>query len=218
MELMRVVMPEMKMWTASGLIDLWAMWSVMMVAMMLPSMSPPVLIFAAIEHQRGAPPRAVSRTGLFMAGYVLAWAGFSVFATLAQWLLHSAALLSPMMISTNVRLSGAILILAGAFQWAPFKNRCLRHCRSPLGFLLTEWRKGPLGSLVMGLRYGAYCVGCCWLLMTLLFALGIMNLLWIAALAAFVLAERGLPFGRQIGLAGGTVLFVFGAWMLFHGA
>ena len=153
-------------------------------------------------------------TGVFLSGYLLVWSGFSAAATLANWGLHANSLLSSMMgTSTSSYLGGALLMTAGAFQWSPLKSACLTHCRSPLGFLMSDWREGTGGALRMGLRHGAYCVGCCWTLMGLLFVLGVMNLLWIAALAAFVLLEKVAPGGRRFSRGTGLLLFGWGALM-----
>ncbi len=163
---MEMVMPQMQAWGALDLLLLFVMWAVMMVAMMVPSASPLILIFARVNRQRREQADPVIPTTVFLLGYLLVWTGFSAVATLAQWSLHAAALLSPMMISTSPILGGILLLAAGLFQWTPLKNACLKHCRSPLGFLMTEWRDGAQGALTMGLMHGSYCVGCCWILMT----------------------------------------------------
>ena len=151
--------------------------------------------------------------GLFLFGYLLVWTGFSMAATLIQWGMHSAMLISPAMVGTSRLLGGAVLVAAGAYQLTPAKHACLSHCRSPLGFLLNEWRDGAWGALAMGLRHGLYCTGCCWLLMAVLFVVGVMNLLWIALLAAFVLLEKAVPQGRWISHGTGLALIACGAWM-----
>ena len=156
-------------------------------------------------------------TMVFLAGYVLVWMGFSMLASLAQWGLHSLALLSPMMVSTSPILGGLILVAAGVLQWTPLKSTCLTHCRSPLGFLMTEWREGPRGALIMGLHHGGYCVGCCWSLMALLFVAGVMNLLWVATIAAFVLVEKVVPRGELVGRIAGGVLVLAGLVLLSRG-
>ena len=139
---------------------------------------------------------------------------FSVAATLLQWSLARAALLSPMMVSASPWLGGAILITAGVYQWTPLKNVCITHCRSPLAFLVQHWRPGFPGALRLGLRHGLYCVGCCWVLMLLLFFGGVMNLLWIAAITAFVLLEKLAPYGVQGGRVSGIALVLAGLWVL----
>lgn len=206
--------PQMHGWRlADGLLT-FLMWSVMMAAMMIPAASPMVLMFARIARSRPTAGRPVGQTGFFVLGYLLVWAGYSLLATLAQWGLHSVALLSPMMMTTSRHLGGALLIAAGIFQWTPLKDRCLRACRSPLAFIMSEWREGFGGAFIMGLRHGAYCVGCCWVLMALLFVAGVMNLVWVAALAAFVLIEKVAPGGRWVTRVAGVVLVIAGALLM----
>jgi predicted metal-binding membrane protein len=196
------------------LVLLWVMWAVMMVAMMVPTATVMVLTFATVNRRRRARSGPYAPTAIFLAGYVVVWAGFSVVATLAQWGLHEAALLSPMMVGTSSTLGGLLLLAAGLFQWTPVKRACLTHCRSPLAFLMTEWREGRRGALVMGLRHGMFCTGCCWFLMALLFVAGVMNLLWVAALTAFVLIEKVVPRGEIVGRVAGGVLVVAGVvWL-----
>jgi len=196
------------------------MWGVMMVAMMTPTASPMVLAFAGLERRRvgstGAPWRTV---GAFLGGYLLIWMGFSVMAALAQGGLHSAGALSACgMAIASPSVEAALLIGAGIFQFSTAKSACLKHCRTPTGFLLSEWRDGAGGALVMGLRHGLYCVGCCWLLMLLLFVVGVMNVVWCAALAVLVLAERIMPGGlwltraAGVALAAAGVLLAAGLW------
>ena len=131
--------------------------------------------------------------------------------------MHSLALISPMMVGTSPLLGSLLLIAAGVYQWTPLKQACLRHCRSPLQFLLTCWQDGPAGAFLMGLRHGAYCLGCCWLLMAVLFAVGVMNLAWIAALSVFVLLEKIIPRGFWVAKAAGIVLMSWGGWMALSG-
>jgi predicted metal-binding membrane protein len=211
---MPISMPGMEMWTVSNVVALWTMWFVMMVAMMLPSVSPTLYTFAAMQRRNGNRPTVIARTGFFVTGYVAGWTAFCVVATVAQWALHAAALLSPMMVSASARLSGLLLLFAGIFQWTTLKHKCLSHCRSPIGFLLNEWREGLIGSVVMGFRHGLYCVGCCWLLMALLFVVGVMNLLWVALISAVVLAEKVFPYGDKLAKFTGIVLVAWGAWLL----
>ena len=211
---MEMAMPQMQAWGAVDLLLLFVMWTVMMVAMMVPSASPLILIFARVNRQRREQEDPVVSTAVFLLGYLVVWTGFSIVATVAQWGLHTAALLSPMMVSTSPILGGVLLLAAGVFQWTPFKNACLKHCRSPLGFLTTEWRDGAQGALVMGLKHGSYCVGCCWFLMALLFVAGVMNLLWVAGITAFVLAEKVLPGGDLVGRVAGGILVLVGILLL----
>jgi predicted metal-binding membrane protein len=197
---------------------MFAMWWVMMVAMMLPSATPMLLLFARVNRQQQARERPYVPTGVFAAGYLLAWGGFSVLATALQWALEQAGLLSPMMVTTSYWLGGGILLAAGLWQLTPIKGVCLRHCRSPLGFLMQGWRPGRVGALRMGLEHGTYCLGCCWFLMGLLFFGGIMNLFWIAGLAGFVLLEKTIPLGPWFGRAAGLAAAAGGVWMLVEAA
>jgi len=185
---------------------LFLMWAVMMVAMMVPSAVPMVQAFLAVQEGRKNSSRQFVPAGVFLWGYIVVWSAFSAAATLAQWGLHKAALLSPMMVATSPVVSGGLLLAAGVFQWTPLKRACLRGCRSPLSFLMGEWREGTAGAFRMGLRHGAYCVGCCWALMALLFVVGVMNLVWIAVIAIFVMAEKVLPRGELLGHIGGVAL------------
>jgi len=196
-------------WSAADLFYTFAMWAVMMAGMMAPSALPMLLLFAAARagrDKRGVSPATLT----FGLGYLAVWTGFSVGATVAQWGLHQAALLSMAMASSSGRLTGAILIAAGVYQLTPWKSRCLTHCRSPLGFLMTNWRDGTMGAFRMGLRHGAYCLGCCWALMCVLFAVGVMNLVWVAALTVFVLIEKIGPAGAIVARVAGVAMVGFG--------
>ena len=189
-------MPDMDMmmdratWSLGYAGLIFAMWWVMMLAMMLPSAAPTLLLFARANRAQKARDRPYVATGIFAAGYLAAWGGFSALATLLQWGFEELELLGPMMTTTSYWLGGAILIAAGIWQLTPIKGVCLRHCRSPLSFIAQKWRPGRLGAFRMGLEHGAFCLGCCWFLMALLFFGGIMNLFWIAGLALFVLLEK----------------------------
>lgn len=202
-------MPGMVMaapvWTLHYALLMFTMWWIMMVAMMLPGAAPTILLLAAINHARpGAAP--YGKVAFFVAGYLLMWALFSVAAVLAQGMLDAVGLLSAAMATASAPIAGALLFGAGLWQFAPLKQMCLRHCRSPVMFLTKHRRPGNLGSLRMGARHGAYCVGCCWLLMALLFVGGVMNLYWILALSGYVLVEKLLPWGPRIGaLVGGSL-------------
>ncbi len=211
---MAMSMPVMEAWGASDFLLAFAMWAVMMVAMMTPSAAPMVLLFTMVNRRRREQERPYVPTGVFLLGYLVVWAGFAVLATLAQWGLHRASLLSPQMESTSPYLGGAILLVAGVFQWSRLKYVCLTTCRSPLGFIMSNWRDGAKGALVMGVKHGRYCLGCCWALMGLLFVAGVMNLLWVAAIAAFVLVEKVLPMGQWTGRATGIALVAFGIWTI----
>jgi predicted metal-binding membrane protein len=204
-------------WSATDLGAMLLMWVVMMVAMMTPSIAPMVLMFASVSDKRRKEMRPYVPAGIFLSGYLFAWAAFSLMATAVQWSLHSLALLSPMMVSTSPYLGASILLTAAVFQWTPLKKACLAHCRSPLGFLVTHWRAGALGAFRMGLHHGLYCTGCCWALMALLFVAGVMNLPWVAILSIFVLAEKILPGGQLVTRSASAVLFVL-AMAILEGA
>lgn len=191
-------------WTAGYAIAMLAMWAVMMAAMMVPSAAPTIFLFAALRRHGGGP--AARDTAFFVAGYVLAWSAFSAAATAAQWALASTSLLDDAMAAATPKLAGALLLVAGLYQFSRFKDACLSHCRTPAHFLVERRRGGPWGSLAMGAEHGAYCVGCCGALMALLFAFGVMNLLWVVALSAFVIAEKLLPRGRIFGRISGGAL------------
>lgn len=197
-------------WTPTHAMIMLAMWVVMMAAMMLPSATPMILLYTTIAHGRRAKGEQASGPILFVGGYVAIWTAFSVVAVALQFGLEKAALLSPMMETTSIGLAGAVLISAGIYQWTPLKQACLRRCRSPLDFVLMHWRNGPTGAFVMGLHHGMFCVGCCWMLMLLLFVGGVMNLAWIAGIAIFVLVEKLVPAGHWIGRGAGLLLIGWG--------
>lgn len=209
--------PMARPWSPRDLVLTFVMWAVMMVAMMVPSAAPMILFFATITRARVEPGRRGARTAVFVAAYLLVWTAFSALATLGQWGLHSAALLSPHALTVTPVAGGALLIAAGVYQLTPLKYACLARCQSPLGFVMRQWREGPGGALVMGLRHGAYCVGCCWSLMALLFVAGVMNLLWVAAIAGFVLVEKVVAAGRAVSWVAGGVLTAWGVWVLARG-
>ena len=192
----------------------FAMWWVMMIAMMVPSAAPMVLLFTAIKRKQGAPASPSIEAWVFLGGYLLIWAGFSLVAALAQWGLERVGLLSMAMESTSAMLGGVILLAAGLYQLTPIKSACLRYCQSPVLFLSRHWRPGAVGALRMGLRHGGYCLGCCWFLMTLLFVSGVMNLIWIAGIALYVAFEKLLPQGQGISRAAGGGLILSGALVL----
>lgn len=211
---MEMAMPKMQTWGMADFLLTFIMWAVMMVAMMIPSAAPMVLMFSKFNRQQKRQQTPFLVTGIFSSGYLIVWAGFSAAATVTQWGLHSLALLSPMMVSTSPILGGVLLIGAGIFQFTSLKHACLAHCRTPLGFLMSEWREGKQGAFRMGLKHGAFCVGCCWLLMALLFVAGVMNLLWVATIAAYVLIEKVVPEGHWVSRAIGVLVIVWGAWLI----
>jgi len=196
-------------WTGATFALMGLMWWIMMIGMMVPSAAPMILLFARVQRRKLAQEAPGRRIALFVLGYLLVWLGFSIAATVLQWGLGTWALLSPMMESTSPALSAGILLLAAIYQLTPLKRACLDHCRNPVEFLSRHWHPGDKGALTLGLHHGAYCVGCCWVLMVLLFAVGVMNLLWVAVIAVFVLLEKILPDGRWISRAGALVLLVF---------
>lgn len=206
--------PDTKPWAVAAITPLFLMWTEMMVAMMIPSAAPMILTFARVNRQRREQERPFVPSSLFLLGYLAVWGVFSLAAALAQWALHGTALLSPMMKSSSPVLGGVLLISAGAFQWTPWKRACLNHCRSPLSFLLGDWREGRMGAFAMGIQHGAYCTSCCWLLMALLFVAGVMNMLWVAVIMFLVLLEKVLPQGMRFGTVAGVVFVAWGAWMI----
>jgi predicted metal-binding membrane protein len=188
------------------------MWIVMMSAMMTPAVLPVVLVFERLD--RGGARRAQMDGVLFATGYLLVWIGFALAATLLQWTLHRSTLLHGHALSAGPRLAGALLVVAGIYQLTPLKTACLRHCRTPLAFLLGHWQEGPTGALRMGIRHGRFCLGCCWALMLLMFVGGVMSVGAMAVLSAFILAERVLPAGPLPAKLPGLVLLGWGAWTL----
>ena len=206
-----MAMPAMAAPDALGVGLVFVMWMVMMAGMMLPSAAPAILLYGAVVRKHAERGSVQPAVWLFVAGYVLMWAAFSLGAALLQALLQHLALLDPMMSSSSKKLSALLLISAGVYQFTPLKDRCLSKCRQPLQFFVTHWRAGKVGALRMGMNHGGYCVGCCAMLMLLLFALGVMNLAWVAAIAAFVLVEKLLPGGRAAARVAGGALIALGA-------
>ena len=201
-------------WTAGYAVLMFFMWWIMMVAMMLPSAAPMILLYARVVRRKRSAAAPYAPTGAFSFGYLAAWAGFSLIAVMAQWALDATGLLSGMMASNSAALGGGLLVTAGIWQLTPLKHACLKRCRSPIGFLSRHWRGGRLGAFRMGLEHGAFCLGCCWLLMALLFYGGVMNLYWIIGLAAFVLLEKVMPAGHWMVGAVGLVLLASGGVLL----
>jgi predicted metal-binding membrane protein len=219
----REVMPSMPgmdmvatapMWGFATWALMITMWWIMMIAMMTPSATPTILLYAHVHRHalaQGQIQDKLAPTGAFAAGYLLVWLGFAATAATLHWALERAGLVSAMMMGSQSRLlSGAVLITAGLYQLSPLKNICLAHCRTPTSFLSRHWRPRALGALRLGAMHGGYCVGCCWLLMALLFVGGVMNLTWIAALAILVLVEKVLPPGQWVGRGVGIALIVWG--------
>ncbi len=204
----------MAQWTLATFVLMLLMWWVMMVGMMMPSAAPMILLYATVTRKQAKGRNPGRPIAIFIAAYIIIWGGFSLLAALAQWALTEAALLSPMMAGTSRWLTIVLLAACGVYQLSPLKQACLGKCRSPLSFLMTRWQPGNLGALKMGLSHGAYCVGCCWLLMALLFVGGVMNLFWVATIAVLVLAEKVLPRGDLIGRLGGLAMLVLAAYMI----
>ena len=205
-----VSMPLMAM----GAAVMFLMWWVMMIGMMLPSALPMTLTFATVNRRRRERGTPYVPTAVFVAGYLLAWGAFSMAATGLQWKLERAALLTPMMRTSSPLAGGLLFVAVGLYQLTPLKHACLRRCRSPLAFVLERWHDGTAGALRMGVEHGAYCLGCCALLMTLLLVGGVMNLLWVAAIAAWVLLEKVLPAGEALARGAGVAAMAFGAWLI----
>jgi predicted metal-binding membrane protein len=201
-------------WTTTHFVMMLGMWAVMMVGMMLPAAAPMILFFAMFARRSREQGHNVAPVGAFMFGYIAIWSGFALMATTMQWALDRAALLSPHMATISPILGGVILIAAGLYQWTPLKDACLGLCRSPAEFVLKHWRAGTVGAFRMGVEHGAFCIGCCWALMALLFVGGVMNLLWVAVLTLVVLAEKLMPNGRWIAKTLGVVLTGGGIWMV----
>ncbi|HSV36794.1 MAG TPA: DUF2182 domain-containing protein [Ramlibacter sp.] len=227
----QLTMPDSWRWSLTSMVAIWLMWAVMMAAMMLPSALPMILTFMDLSSQRRAAPSDLhplggpaagragglsGRTGepargrSFVAAYLVVWFAFSVAATAAQWVLQVAGWVDPMLVSTSIVLTALLLVVGGLYQFSPLKRVCLSHCRTPMGFLIGEWRPGVKGGFTMGLRHGFLCVGCCWALMALLFVGGVMNLAWIAALSVAVAVEKLAPGGERLAAMLGLTLIAAG--------
>jgi len=195
----------------------FGMWVAMMVAMMTPSAAPMLFAFSRVSRSRTGTDTVLGGTGTFLLGYLALWTGFSLLAASVQALLDHHRLLSPIGTSNSSVLSAVVLMAAGFYQFSPWKYACLSKCRTPLGFLLTEWREGWNGAFIMGLRHGLFCAGCCWLIMAILFVAGLMNLAWIAVLTLIVLAEKVFPYGRWVSDLVGAASVLGGSWYLIQG-
>ena len=206
----QLTMPASSRWSLTNAMAIWLMWALMMAAMMLPSAWPMIQTFAGMSHDGKGPARSRS----FTAAYLLVWFVFSVAASVAQWAMQALGWVDPMIVSTSAWLTAALLLIAGLYQFTPLKHACLSNCRTPLGFLLGEWRDGARGAFVMGLRHGLMCLGCCWALMALLFVGGVMNLAWIVALSVAVAIEKLAPGGRRLATLLGVALLGAGVWKL----
>jgi len=203
-------------WDGSYLLLLWAMWAAMMAGMMLPSAAPIVLLYARAARQKSEPGHATARIYGIVGGYVLVWALFSVGATILQRVLATSRLLTPMMAPATGVAAAVLLSIAGLYQLTPIKQACLKSCRTPIAFLASRWRNGAIGAVLMGAEHGASCLGCCWALMLLLFAGGVMNLFVVVALTSWVAIEKLAPFGEQSARISGALLLAAAGWMFYH--
>jgi predicted metal-binding membrane protein len=211
-----LLMPRMVGWRAPDIALVFLMWSLMMIAMMAPSAYPAArLVGRAVHRGRGEAAARRSVAGL-VCGYLLVWIAFSAAATLLHWVLLNAALVSPMMVSAAPALSALILIVAGAYQFVPLKRACLMRCQSPLSLIVQSLAWKGRDALAAGLRLGVFCVGCCWALMMVLFVTGVMNLLWVIALALYVLVEKTVPSKYWISRIGGALLVAWGVWLFVN--
>ena len=187
---MSMNMSPVKTWNLADLSMLFLMWAIMMVGMMLPSAYPVIMLVEKLNQRRRQQTSTYTSSLFFVLGYLLVWSAYSLVITVVQYALHYSSLLSPMMVSANLYFSAALLIGAGLYQFTDLKKTCIKHCRSPLSMLTLYWREGISGAIALGLRHGQYCLGCCWVLMSLLFATGVMNLKWIFVLSTLVLLEK----------------------------
>ncbi|QPC45079.1 DUF2182 domain-containing protein [Kaustia mangrovi] len=210
MDMGHAAMPQPALWSFSYALLVWVMWAVMMTAMMLPGAAPAILLFAAINRRRAPADGGARAVTVFGLGYLAAWAAFSTAAVAAQWALHYSGALSGMMAVTSALLGGSLLVAAGVYQLTPLKAACLRRCGAPLFFFARHWRPGTLGAFAMGLHHGLYCLGCCWVLMLLLFYAGVMNMAWIAGLTLYVMVEKLVPQRYAVARGAGLILCVWG--------
>ena len=214
-----LIIPANMPWRTMEFAFVFAMWIVMMVGMMTPSMAPMLLMYARIGRQTEAQGRPLAATVWFAVGYFLVWVGFALLATLLQWAFERTALLDFTMATTSNILGGLIVVTAGLYQWTRLNELCLAQCQRPFAFVMGHggYRRDALGCVTLGLRHGAYCVGCCWALMALLLVGGVMSVRWIVLLALLILLEKVAPFGRQIALLAGVVFIAAGMWLFSMG-
>ncbi len=218
MDMSEAMAPMARVWTLADFTFMFLMWGIMMIGMMTPSAAPIILIYARVARQSAQAGKPLAATGWFAVGYLASWTAFSLLATIAQGLLERAALLTPMMEVSSDRFGGAVLIIAGLYQFTALKNTCLSHCQSPFNFIQSHggFKRGTWAPIELGLRHGFYCMGCCWALMALLFVVGVMNIIWIAAIATYILLEKVLPRGNVVPRAAGTGLVMAGFWLLLR--
>ena len=209
-------MPPMSgIWSFSDFFLLFIMWAVMMIAMMTPSILPMIMLFTSLNSKKIKENKPSASPLNLLMGYLLSWVLFSLVITFPQYGLHKIGLLTPMMEPTHAALGGVILMLAGIYQFTPFKDACLSVCQSPLSFMMNNWRDGNLGAFLIGYKHGFYCVGCCWFLMLTLFALGVMNIMWVAILTIFVMFEKlSVKFPLQYRYFTGFVFLGWGTFIL----
>jgi predicted metal-binding membrane protein len=217
MDMSAAVTPMLRAWTVSEFAFIFLMWAIMMVGMMTPSATPMILIYSRVARQAAQDSRPIAATGWFVCGYLLIWAAFSFLAAIGQGALERVAWLTPMMAAASNTVGGVILVIAGVYQFTPLKNNCLSQCQSPFAFIQANggFKRGTGASIQLGMRHGFYCIGCCWALMALLFVGGVMNILWIAAIAIFALIEKAIPAGGVIARVAGAGLALAGVWLLF---
>ncbi|TIT35447.1 MAG: DUF2182 domain-containing protein [Mesorhizobium sp.] len=217
MDMGAAVAPGFRTWASADFVFIFTMWAVMMVGMMTPSIAPMLLLYAGVGRKARVDGQPIASTAWFFAGYLIVWIVFSIAATGAQWLLARFALLDPAMATNSATLGGLVLIAAGLYQWTPVKGVCLRQCQAPIAFLASHggFRTTPPGALRLGIGHGAYCLGCCWALMALLFVGGVMNVLWIAGIAILVLLEKMVPAGQLIPRISGALMVAIGVWLVF---
>jgi len=211
--LMTMNMAPVAQWSYIDIIMLFSMWAIMMAGMMLPSAMPIFHLIEQINQKRKLRHATYASSLYFVLGYLLAWLLYSLIITLFQWWLHHLTLLSPMMKSSQLWFTCALLALSGIYQWLPIKQYCLSRCRSPLGFLTSSWQEGINGAIKMGYIHGQYCLGCCWILMALLLAFGVMNLQWIIALTVLVAIEKLAPYGLVFSKILGVILMLFACYL-----
>ena len=206
--------PQMGFFGFKDFLSLLIMWSFMMLAMMIPSATPMILVFASVYKKKLSQGQEFVPTWIFLSGYGVIWILFSFATALAQFFLHNFALITDELKLVNPVISGSVLIAAGVYQFTPIKNICLKNCQGPLSFIMGNWRYGKKGAFLMGVKHGSYCVGCCWVLMLLLFAAGVMNLLWVILISLFIFIEKIFAKGRGISYVSGTALILFGLWVI----
>ncbi len=210
-----LMMPAAAPWQPIEFVFVFVMWAVMMVGMMTPSAAPMILIYARVARQAALQRQPIASASWFAGGYLLAWTAFALAATFMQWAIERWGWLTPTMAAKSAVFGGIVLVAAGLYQWSPVKDACLRHCQAPLQFIQRHggFRADATGSLILGARHGGYCIGCCWLLMALLFVVGVMNVFWVGLIMAFILAEKTIPARRWLSRIAGTGLIAAGIWL-----